>query len=297
MNTRHRSFVLVLGALLGAPAFGQNATIVSDPDPDPEVCTGYPNACPQKVPDRTIRPGRQKRLESAPSGLTLSSPMPFWAVGQGDFDESSSLYRFELWGNITNFVNFGEMGVVLWDIALNDGPWGPLHVLSEDGELFRFYPDTGVLSYVGSTGYELTALEQCNGELYGWGTNLLVRINPNTAQTTVVGYPSSSSSGDLMCTYWGTLYGISRATNLGGNDSIVVFSTVYGYSAWTGIDLPGYGYFGGEIDGEGRMFVGRQNGAYIELRHVDLSTGIVSFVASYPSTLGVFGLATFPAAW
>lgn len=283
---------LISIVIINSPLTAQNPT-PPPPDPGGDPCSGgLHQACPQRGNEVKIRPGG-RRLEAAPQAL--ASPMPFWAVGHGDGDFSSNIYRFSLWGSLTEFVNYGEMGVVLFDIAVVDAAWGPFHVLSEQGVLYRYYPDTGALSYVGPTGHSLSSLEYCNGVLYGWGLGALVRINPNTAQTTVIGYPNWGSSGDLMCAWGGTLYGIARSS--GASDVIVVFNTTYGLSAWTGITLPGKDFFGGEIDGEGRMFVGRQNGSQIQLYHVDLATNAVSLVGTYPTTLGLYGLTAAQIAW
>jgi hypothetical protein len=221
--------------------------------------------------------------------------MPFFAVGNGNGDLSSSLYQFSLWGAITDFVDYGELGVVLFDVTYGDTPWGQLYAIGENRRLYRYDLTTGAFSLIGNTGRAINALDWCNGVLYGWSEGTLVRINPTTAQTTVVGNAGFTSQGDLLCSYGGALYGIARMST--GNDRLVVFNTTTGAATWTGITLPGKQFFAGEIDGEGRMFVGRQTASRIELYHVDLASGVTSLVGSYPTALGLYGLSTFPAAW
>jgi hypothetical protein len=295
MRTKSAFVTTALGFLFAWPVLAQFPTPLPEPDPDPDPggCIGV-RICPQRAPDRTVQPRQDQHHESAPQA-SLVSPMPFFAVGTGNGDHSSSLYRFSLWGAITDFVDYGELGVVLFDVAYGSSPSGPLYAIGENRNLYRYDFDTGTFSVIGNTGRVINALDWCNGVLYGWGSSTLVRINPATAQTTVVGSTGFTSQGDLLCSYGSALYGIARMGT--GNDRIVLFNTTTGAATWTGITLPGKEFFAGEIDGEGRMLVGRQTTSQIEIYHVDLASGASSFVGSYPTTLGLYGLSTFPTTW
>lgn len=291
MRTNLALVTTALGLLLACPVLAQFPT---PSEPEPGECPGL-RVCPQRTPDRSVQPRQDQHHENAPQALSLVSPMPFFAVGNGNGDLSSSLYQFSLWGAITDFVDYGELGVVLFDVTYGDTPWGQLYAIAEDRKLYRYNFDTGNFSVIGNTGRAINALDWCNGVLYGWGGSVLFRINPATAQTTVVGSTGFTSQGDLLCSYAGSLYGIARMGS--GNDRLVVFNTTTGVATWTGITLPGKDFFAGEIDGEGRMFVGRQFASRIELFHVDLASGVSSLVGSYPTTLGLYGLSTFPTTW
>lgn len=258
--------------------------------PAPDV----PDREVQFIPSRAIRFG----LKAAPA----ASPMPFFAVGDGKNDNSSNIYRFDYYyGTVGNFVSLGEAGVILWDIAIDlyDGAWTWAYAISSTGRLYRIDTLTGAISLIGNTGQPtINALDFCGGTLYGWGKNVFVAINKNTAATTVIGNPSQSSAGDLMCDNFGTgyLYGID--TYLTNPNGIDIFNTYYGFASWTGISLPASNFYGGEIDGMGQMWAARQTttGA-VQLYWVDRSTNTSTFVGTLSTTYGMNGMATFPAAW
>jgi hypothetical protein len=254
------------------------------------------------VPDSEVQFIPSKAVRSGLKAVPAASPMPFFAVGDGKGDNSSNIYRFDyFYGTVGNFVSLGEAGVILWDIAIDlyDGAWSWAYAISNTGRLYRIDTMTGAISLVGSTGQTtINALDFCGGTLYGWGQNVFVSINKNTAAATVIGNPSHSSAGDLMCDNFGSgnLYGIDAyLTNPNGID---IFNMYYGLAAWTGLNLPGSNFYGGEIDGMGQMWAARQTSTgAVQLYWVDRTTNTSTRVGTLTTTYGMNGMATFPAAW
>ncbi len=64
-----------------------------------------------------------------------------------------------------------------------------------------------------------------------------------------------------------------------------------------GVTFPGKGFYGGEFDGMGQMWVARKSGSSIYIYHVNPSTWSVTFIGSQATSYGLNGLTTFPAAW
>jgi len=222
--------------------------------------------------------------------------MPIIAIGDGASDHSSNLYMFTYGnGTVSNVVHIGETGAVMLDVAINraENPWGRVFAISEFGALYSIDLTTAASTYIGSTGLVLSALEFCNGTLYGWGDNLLVAIDPTNAQTTLLGRPTWNASGDLMCTPTG-LWGIALSRT-GGNDTLVQFTGTVDNTP-VGIDLPGKEFYGGVVDGEGTMFVARKSGRSSATLYI-VSGGTVTAVSTFVTGNGLYGLTTYPAAW
>lgn len=222
--------------------------------------------------------------------------MPLIAVGDGMGDYSSNLYRFTYSGGVINdIVHIAETGHVMLDVAINpaEGPWSRVFAIADTGVLYTVDLTSGVTTYVGNTGLLLSALEFCNGTLYGWGQGTFVSINPSTGQATVLSHPTWSASGDLMCSPTGVLWGIARSST--GNDKLVTFTST-GDNVTVGIDLPGTNFYGGIIDGMGAIYVARKTGTSTATLYYVAQSGLIA-VGSFTNSWGLYGLTSYPAVW
>jgi hypothetical protein len=125
--------------------------------------------------------------------------------------------------------------------------------------------------------------------MYAWGTNTLVKINLATGAGTAVGNVGYASSGDLACSSWGVLYGTASGS---ATDRLVKPSRVSG--AGTSVGLTGFTtVFGLDIDQQEILFGGRATSTQIQLLYINPVTGVATSLATYPTTAGLNGLATF----
>jgi len=188
-----------------------------------------------------------------------------------------------------------------------------MYATTGGGDIYTIDANTGAATFLGSTGFPLNSLDFCGSTLYGWGDKALITIDRQSAHVTAA-YPQGvPAAGDLMCSpSSSTLYGIAGSSDPTAANYIVrfVFGSVPGIGTIVsntpvGITLPGSNFYGGEIDGQGNMFVARASTRVdtivhvlgISLYQVDLATQTVTLAGRTDTPLGMYGLATFPAVW
>ncbi|WP_257463247.1 hypothetical protein [Archangium lipolyticum] len=224
-----------------------------------------------------------------------SSSVTFYAVGDGNGDDSSDFYRFTYSGGvISGFVKIGETGVVLNDLAL-DAYTSTFYAMGVNGSLYTLNASTGAATRRGYVGGFVNAIDFCGNVLYGWGGDTLYTLDAASgAVDVVIGSVGFSSSGDLACSLWGNLYGSGKSTS--SSDALIKINKFSGQG--TRIGNFGYsGVYGFEIDQSDKLFGAYATSHSIVLLSVNPNTGAATPVASYPTSAGMNGMATYNMAY
>lgn len=228
-----------------------------------------------------------------PAWTPRSSPYLFYAIGSGNYDSSSDVYQFRYCNRaIRQFRKLGESGVRLRDVAL-DSYTGALYAIDYSGYLRTVNKTNGSTTVIGLTGSGLNALDYTNEGLVGWNeyTGQFLKINTTTGAATSAGSVGYKPVGDLAGAFSGKYYGTAYTTS--GDALVKIENGVGTFIGWTGLDET----FGVEIDQQQVLFVARATATTMYLYYLNPRTGAATLLASYPTSAGVYGLATYSIAW
>lgn len=224
-----------------------------------------------------------------------SSAQTLYAIGNGQNDAHSDLYRIDQHDSTPMAIAVGCTDVLIGDIAIHPdtGLLYGLQFVSGGTALVQIDPENAaVVALIGENMNSLNALEFADdGELYAWGLNdhFLHTIDLDTGLATSTGIDmQANSGGDLaFCRTDGFLYGTTGEelirVDLGASSAVIVGSHVNGSMI-----------FGLEADASGNLFgfEGDDADDTAIVYDIDKATGITTLVGTIAGAddIGLFGV-------